>query len=150
MEATAIFERNLRRFTFESFKTIKVKKQPNLWEMISRYPNRGQNFLVRRKDWPENRYFQVYKIKNFGPSNGRSYGFYYQDQAMTKLEEKKLLKLKYTLQRSHWNYIPSDESVTLDNGVEYDQGKYNQLIKEKEMFRKQMKLGTAFINSKVE
>ena len=60
MEAgSKLFEKNLRRFPFDKTVRVKYCGVKNIFEQVSRYPNKGKNFVVWRKDWPANKFFQI-------------------------------------------------------------------------------------------
>ena len=61
----ALFEKVVKKYTFQELvrhRTIKGG-QFNLIEMISKYPNQGQNFKVFRKSWPTSMYYMIDSVQ---------------------------------------------------------------------------------------
>ena len=73
-----------------------------------------------------------------GPTGGKAWGMIYKDKEHTEIIDRRYQRIKYALQRSHWEYIPDRKPCTLDNGVEYDHGKILSLISEKEKMRQKI------------
>ena len=75
--------------------------QRNLVELIARFPQNGKGMRVFRKSWPEDSYWQVWKVQMTSEKAGRVYGVRYWKG---ELLSSKIDKINGASKRGIWQY----------------------------------------------
>ena len=58
-----LYEKVIKKFTLQEITRHKDLGPKNLIELISKYPGHGLGFKVRHKDWPEDTFYHIKKVK---------------------------------------------------------------------------------------
>ncbi len=116
----------IKRHTIESVSKYFSKSYKTLIELITIFPNSGQNFKVFLKRRPQD-YYIVDHLNLKNNRHGKVFGVFYRNGEGNN----KVTKIRNVLKPGVWTFEPLDGKTYSENGVEYDIKTTELLIEEK-------------------
>ena len=116
----------VKRYTIDAVTKFSTKNKRNLPQLLSLFPNYGTGFKIYLKNDKDN-YYIVDRVIIKSNKHAKFFGILYQKDVMIK----KIDRLKYILKKGLWNFEPSSNITTTENGLEYNIARYEDLIYQK-------------------
>jgi hypothetical protein len=116
----------LQSFTLESVCKYTKEKEKSLIDQLFFYPNFGKGFKVFLRIRP----FEHWIVDNVRVKNNR-HGIIFGVNYLNGVENKKVTKIRRTLQEGRWAHDYPEGLCYSDNGIAYDIKKIESLMEEK-------------------
>jgi len=113
---TSIIAPKFKSFTIETLIKHRARFNKNLPQMLLHYPGFGKYFKVFKRN-TQHEYFIITKVLPKDNKHAAIYGTVY--NKLNELQQNEV-KLKHTLKKLHWKYLPTDNEITTDNGLTYN------------------------------
>lgn len=106
--------------------TRQKHKSKSLIELLSMYPNKGFNFKIWQKGWPVGKYYIITHLDLITNRRGEAWGMYYKNGK--KFNNSPII-INNSEKRNLWNHEIRESSITLDNGMVFDENDFEKFRK---------------------